>query len=63
METNDISSDAEDVHSRLLLAKLDVNDFLQPVQMLKFTQDASAQNVMLLQLDKDLVESIEVGKK
>nr|CAB3239997.1 sister chromatid cohesion protein DCC1-like [Phallusia mammillata] len=59
--TEEIQKD--DVRLRAEFAKLDRSGLLQPVQLLKFDEEASDQNVMLLQMDKKMLEKVEAGEE
>ncbi|XP_078491363.1 sister chromatid cohesion protein DCC1-like [Ciona intestinalis] len=57
----DILSDTKDVRARLELAKLDIRDLKQPIQILTFNEDANDQDVTLLELDKSVLQVIQNG--
>ncbi|CAK8695453.1 unnamed protein product [Clavelina lepadiformis] len=52
----------DDLRSRVDLAKLELDELLQPAQVLKFAGSAADDNFTLLQLDKDVLQSLEEGK-
>lgn len=63
MEMDSCSRTEEDVVATLTLSKLNTNDLANPSQTLFFTSAASDQNHLLIQLNTEILKSIEDGEE